>query len=257
MSDTAIRTSLRHVAYGIYAWGALLVAVTPALLALIVTPGRTRRRRVTRWFARAFFLSIGSPIRVEGETGLPDSACVVVANHSSYLDGIILTAALPARFTFVIKHEMARYPFAGFLLRRIGSEFVNRDDGRQKNQVTRRLFKAAESGDALAFFPEGTFDASRGLRRFQPGAFAAARRAGLPVVPVVIFGARDKLPAQAWLPAPGPLSITIGEPIEPDQHDSARGLLAASREAILAKLDEPDLTDHDSGAGSEEPVSGR
>jgi 1-acyl-sn-glycerol-3-phosphate acyltransferase len=248
---------LRDVAYGIYSWGALLVAVTPALLCLVVTPGRTRRRRVTRWFARAFFLLIGSPIRIEGDTGLPDSACVVVANHSSYLDGIILTAALPARFTFVIKHEMARYPFAGFLLRRIGSEFVNRGDGRQKNQVTRRLFKAAESGDALAFFPEGTFVASRGLRRFQPGAFAAARRSGLPVVPVVIFGARDKLPAQAWLPAPGPLSITISAPINPRQYDSARGLLTASRAAILARLDEPDLADHGRGAGSGEPVSGR
>jgi 1-acyl-sn-glycerol-3-phosphate acyltransferase len=181
----------------------------------------------------------------------------VIANHSSYLDGIILTAALPARFTFVIKHEMARYPFAGFLLRRIGSEFVNREDGRQKNQVTRRLFKAAESGDALAFFPEGTFNASRGLRRFQPGAFAAARRSGLPVVPVVIFGARDKLPAQAWLPAPGPLSITISTPINPSQYDSARGLITASRAAILARLDEPDLADHGIGAGSGEPVSGR
>jgi len=257
VNDTAIRTSLRHVAYGVYAWGALLVAATPALLSLVVTPGRTRRRQVTRWFARAFFLSIGSPIRIEGGTALPDSACVVVANHASYLDGIILTAALPARFTFVIKHEMARYPFAGFLLRRIGSEFVNREDGRQKNQVTRRLFKAAESGDALAFFPEGTFNASRGLRRFQPGAFAAARRARLPVVPVVIFGARDKLPAQAWLPAPGPLSITIGTPINPSQYDSARGLLTASRAAILARLDEPDLADHGIGAESGKPVSDR
>lgn len=257
MSDTAIRTSLRHVAYGIYSWAALLVAVTPALLSLVVTPGRSRRRRVTRWFARAFFLSIGSPIRIEGETGLPDSACVVIANHSSYLDGMILTAALPARFTFVIKHEMARYPFAGFLLRRIGSEFVNREDGRQKNQVTRRLFKAAESGDALAFFPEGTFVATPGLRRFQPGAFGAAWRASLPVVPVVIFGARDKLPAQAWLPAPGPLSITISAPISPGQYDSARGLLTASRAAILERLDEPDLTDHGIRAESGEPVSGR
>ena len=257
MSDTAIRTSLRHVAYGIYSWGALLVAVTPALLSLVVTPGRSRRRRVTRWFARAFFLSIGSPIRIEGETGLPDSACVVIANHSSYLDGMILTAALPARFTFVIKHEMARYPFAGFLLRRIGSEFVNREDGRQKNQVTRRLFKAAESGDALAFFPEGTFVATPGLRRFQPGAFGAAWRASLPVVPVVIFGAREKLPAQAWLPAPGPLSITISAPIDPNRYDSAHGLIAASRAAILARLDEPDLTDHGIRTESGEPVSGR
>ncbi len=241
MIDTAKGRSLRNIAYGVYAWGALIVAVIPALVFLVITPGRTRRRHVTRWFARAFFVSIGSPIRVRGTTTLPDIPCVVVANHSSYLDGMILTAALPPRFTFVIKHEMASFPFAGFLLRRIGSEFVNREDGRQKTQVTRRLFKAAGSGDALAFFPEGTFIATPGLGHFQPGAFGAAWRAGVPIVPVVIFGARAKLPARVWLPAPGPLSIVVGEPIDPEHHGSAGSLSTASREAILEHLDEPDL----------------
>lgn len=241
MSDTATNRSARQIAYGIYAWSALILASIPVLLLLVVTPGREARRRLTRWFARAFFLSIGSAIRVEGARTLPECPCVVVANHSSYLDGMILTAALPARFTFVIKHEMAGFPFAGFLLRRIGSEFVHRENEPQKNRVTRRLFKAAKLGDALAFFPEGTFTPMPGLRRFQPGAFRTAWRADLPVVPVVIFGARAKLPAEAWLPAPGPLSIAIGEPINSYEHASAGSLLAASRGAILARLDEPDL----------------
>jgi 1-acyl-sn-glycerol-3-phosphate acyltransferase len=231
--------------YGIYAWSALVVAVVPALVVLTVLPRRDTRRRVTRWFAKGFFLAIGSPIQYRGDHALPDGACVVIANHSSYLDGIILTAALPPRFTFVIKQEMARFPFAGFLLRRIGSEFVNRDDGRQRRMVTRRLIRAADSGDALAFFPEGTFVATPGLRRFRPGAFGAAWRANLPIVPVVIFGARDKLPAGSWLPTPGPLAITVSAPLEPDDHDSASTLSEASRLALLEHLDEPDLHDGD------------
>jgi 1-acyl-sn-glycerol-3-phosphate acyltransferase len=166
----------------------------------------------------------------------------VVANHSSYLDGMILTAALPPRFTFVIKHEMSRFPFAGYLLRRIGSEFVKRDDSRQINNVTRRLYKAAGAGDALAFFPEGTFDNLPGLRRFHPGAFAAAWHAELPIVPVVIFGARAKLPARVWLPAPGALSVAVGEPIYPRDHSSARDLLNAARAVIYQQLGEPDRT---------------
>ena len=253
MSDTAIAARLRNIAYGIYTWSALLAVLIPALLFLVVAPGRLTRRRITRWFTRAFFLSIGSPIRIENVAALPDGACVVVANHSSYLDGLILTAALPARFTFVIKQEMAGFPFAGYLLRRIGSEFVNRDDRSQRRQVTRRLFKAAQSGDALAFFPEGTFDDRPGLRRFQPGAFGTAWRGRLPVVPVVIFGARAKLPARVWLPAPGALSISIGEAIEPDDHESARSLMMASREAILARLDEADLEADELSADSPQP----
>ena len=221
------------------------MAVVPALVILTVVPARDTRRRVTRWFARGFFLAIGSPIRYCGDRALPDGACVVIANHSSYLDGIILTAALPPRFTFVIKHEMARFPFAGFLLRRIGSEFVNRKDGSQRRVVTRRLFKAAGSGDALAFFPEGTFVATPGLRRFRPGAFGAAWRANVPIVPVIILGARAKLPAGSWLPTPGPLAITIGTPLNPDEHESATTLSKASRLALLKHLDEPDLGEDD------------
>jgi 1-acyl-sn-glycerol-3-phosphate acyltransferase len=243
VSDTAIAGRLINFAYGIYAWSALIITFIPALLLLVVTPARLSRRRITRWFTRVVFLSVGSPIRIEEGAALPDGPCVVVANHSSYLDGMILTAALPARFTFVIKQEMARFPFAGYLLRRIGSEFVSRENSNQRHQVTRRLFKAAQSGDALAFFPEGTFDDRPGLKPFQPGAFGAAWRGRIPVVPVVIFGARAKLPSQMLLPAPGALSISILEAIEPNDHDSARSLMTTSREAILARLGEPDLTD--------------
>ncbi len=244
VSDTATAGSVRHLAYGIYAWSALVIAVIPAILLLAVTPGLETRRRVIRWFARVYFLSIGSLIRVDGVMSLPQGPCVVVANHSSYLDGMILTAALPARFTFVIKHEMVSFPLAGYLLRRIGSEFVMREDGREKKRVTRRLFKAAESGDALAFFPEGSFDAAPGLKRFQPGAFSMAWRARLPVVPVVIFGSRAKLPSDVWLPVPGPLAVYVGEPIDPDRQGASAGsLLTASRQAILVRLDEPDLVE--------------
>ncbi|MFL2546602.1 MAG: lysophospholipid acyltransferase family protein [Candidatus Rariloculaceae bacterium] len=253
MGAAATIGRLRHVTYGIYAWIALLLAFIPALLLLVVTPGRPTRRRVTRWFSRLFFFLIGSPVRSMGSE-LPDGACVVVANHASYLDGIILTAALPARFTFVIKEEMARFPFAGYLLRRIGSEFVNRQNSGQRQQATRRLFKAAREGDALAFFPEGTFDDKPGLRRFQPGAFGAAWRAKIPVVPVVIYGARAKLPAHEWLPAPGPLGISIGEPIHPDAFDSARSVMLASRASLLAILDEPDLAARDISADSQQPA---
>src|SRR5262249_1789695 len=84
--------------YGCYAWLALLAAVIPTCVLLAIAPGVERRRRIARAGARFFFLAIGSPVRVEGDP-IAHYPCVVVANHASYLDGIILTAALPAGFT--------------------------------------------------------------------------------------------------------------------------------------------------------------
>jgi 1-acyl-sn-glycerol-3-phosphate acyltransferase len=241
MTTTAFLRTFSRLGYGVYSWSALVVLGLPALVLVIVLPGRTFRRGSTRFFARLFFLAIGSPVRVVGAAQMPAAACVVVANHASYLDGIVLTAALPPSFTFVIKHEMARFPFAGLLLRRIGSEFVNRADDGHKKQVARRLFKAARAGDALAFFPEGTFTAEPGLRPFKPGAFRAAWKSRVPLVPIVIHGARAKLPAQQWLPKPGRLAIEVRAPLDPTDYESPASLMAATRAALLECLEEPDL----------------
>ena len=134
---------------------------------------------------------------------------MVVANHASYLDGVVLKAALPARFSFVIKKEVSRVPLAGLMLRRIGSEFVDRFNRHAGGMDARRLFKAADAGQALAFFPEGTFLAQPGLGKFHTGAFAIAARAELPIVPIAIRGTRHVLPSGRFLPRPGRIHIQV------------------------------------------------
>ena len=236
-----LKTLLLRAVYGPYAWLVLAAAVIPTLVLLLFTPTLGGRRRVARCGARAFFLLIGSTPRVEGIRNLPDEPCVVVANHASYLDGIILKAVLPPKFTFLIKSGVTAVPLANFLLRRIGSAFVDREDDTHRLRTGRRLLKAAMRGESLAFFPEGMFDGKPGLKPFLPGAFAAAWRATLPVVPVVIGGSRHMLPADVWLCAPGRLSITICTPVEADAQESASELESAARQRMLEHLGEPDL----------------
>jgi len=180
-------------------------------------------------------------VRVTGPRPGADDMGIVVANHQSYLDGIILTAVLPPQYTFLIKREMVRVPIAGFVLERLGSEFVDRANANQRHRSARRLLEAARNGHALAVFPEGTFDAAHGLKAFHRGAFRAARGAGLPIVPVVIRGARQKLPAEVWLPRPGPLSVEFSAPIAQSQVEDVDALVDATRAAILERLGEPDL----------------
>ncbi|MGD8978344.1 MAG: lysophospholipid acyltransferase family protein [Gammaproteobacteria bacterium] len=238
-----LRSTLRLL-WGLYALATFgLVTLTVTLLVAVV-PGLKARRRLARWGARTIFAVTGIGLRVRTVQNLPSGACVVVANHASYLDGVILTAALPANFSFVIKREMTGVPLAHLLLRRLGSEFVERSDRHRSARDARRIRGKAEGGHPLAFFPEGTFVAEPGLGRFRNGAFAAAARAGLPVVPVVIRGARHILPAEQWLPRLGPIEVTVTEPIHlagSSTGHTARALLTASRARILQGLGEPDL----------------
>ncbi len=226
--------------YGVYAWLAFLFIVSPTLLGLLVVPGLKARRHLARAGARCVFWAIGTPVTCRAADSLTGKACVVVANHASYLDGIVLTAALPPDFTFVIKSEMSRVSVASLLLRRLGSEFVARHDAQKRTRAARRLVRAASSGDPLVFFPEGTFERQPGLKRFRRGAFSAALRGALPVVPVIIRGTRHMLPSESWLPRPARLEVLIDAPLDSREFDSAHALANAARARMLELLGEPD-----------------
>ena len=154
-----------------------------ALVAMLLVPGLERRRRIARFTARAVFVAWGVKLEILGAERLPSERCIVVANHASYLDGLVLTAALPPRFAFVIKKEMDRVPLASLLLRRIGSEFVDRHNRHKGAMDARRVLRRASGGQSLVFFPEGTFSTRPGLLRFHTGAFATAVRANCTVTP--------------------------------------------------------------------------
>ncbi|MFZ0007261.1 MAG: lysophospholipid acyltransferase family protein [Steroidobacteraceae bacterium] len=228
-------------------WGALVFLtvglVALALLALL--PGIARRRAAARRCARVLLGLAGMPVTLRHTERLPAGQCVVVCNHASYLDGVVLTAALPARFAFVIKREMAAVPLAGALLRRLGSEFVERTDRNRSAADARRVLRNATSGHSLVFFPEGTFTPSPGLLKFHTGAFASAARAGCPVVPAVLHGTRRALPPSGALPRPGRLAFEILPSITPEASEpdaAAAELRDRARAAILEALGEPDLT---------------
>jgi 1-acyl-sn-glycerol-3-phosphate acyltransferase len=185
---------------------------------------------------------LGLRIRVSGMARLPATSCIVVANHASYLDGVVLKAVLPPRFSFVIKREAARYPLAGLLLRRIGSEFVDRASQGGRQTDARRVVRRAEAGHSLVFFPEGTFTAQPGLRRFHVGAFVAASRARCALVPIVVRGTRRSMPSGRIVPRAGCIDVEVLEPLIPaqDRH-AAETLRDQARREMVARLDEPDL----------------
>ena len=246
-----ISVPLRLV-YGIYA-GALFLAVTlTALVGVLLLPTLRLRRATARFAARTFFLLAGMPLGRRGLENLPAGQCVVVANHASYLDGVVMTAALPPRFGFVIKREMNDVPLAGLLLRRIGSEFVERFNRHKGATDARRVIRTAASGHSLVFFPEGTFTNEVGLGKFHTGAFAIAARANCPVVPAVIIGTRTNMPSTRWLPRPGPIQVRFAPSIVPvaattPDEDPALTLRDRSRAVILAELGEPDLCGNATG----------
>jgi len=237
---------MKHLLHGLFGLYALLVfslCVLFSLVVALIVPGLERRRRLAAGSARAAFLLSGIRPQVNGLENLPEGSCVVVANHASYVDGVLLKGFLPARFSFVIKGEMRNIPVAHFLIRRSGARFVERFKSSGSSRDARQIVKAALDGESLCFFPEGTFLEEPGVGRFRAGAFMAAIKGDMPIVPVAIFGTRRMMGAGRALPRPVPVRVDILPPIMPD--DPAFGdhhtLAELARQRILAVHPEPDL----------------
>ncbi len=91
----------------------VLLAILVFMPFALIAPRLHQRRNIGRFVTRAWLWLSGIRFRVIGLENLPNGACVVVANHCSYIDGPLLAAALPSRFSLVIKNEAEKIPVAG------------------------------------------------------------------------------------------------------------------------------------------------
>ena len=230
--------------YGIYALTLFCVLSLIALVCVTFLPAQRHAYRAAQFLAKLIFIGWGMPPRISGLEYLrSDQTYILVANHASYIDGVLLFAYLPRPNSFAIKIEIAAFPPLRFFLTRIGMRFVDRFDAHKNVTQTRRLLELLRQGVRLAFFPEGTFQREPGLLPFRLGAFRVASLAQVPVIPLLIRGSRSVLPAGSWLPQYGALEISILSALSApgNDGDAASQLQHAVRISMLKELDEPDL----------------
>ena len=239
-----LRLLFTHV-YALYAATSFMLAVMLVFCPLIIIgPTLAIRRATGRFAVRVLLLLWGVPLRVRGLQHLPPGPAVVVSNHASYIDGLVMTAALPARYTFVVQDGAAGWPYIGLVIKRMGVTFVNRSAAREGAKQTRALIKRLQDGESLTIFAEGTFKDAPGLLAFKNGAFLMAARAGVPVVPAAIRGTRTLLGGGSLMPRWSRVEVEIGRPINPTGADKEQALLLrdAVRAQVLQHCGEPDAS---------------
>ena len=230
-----------------YLGALLLVTVPPLWLLVLLTPtGPATDRMVRRWCRLILALSGCSP-RLEGEAHLATPGPVILAaNHASYLDVVILLAALPVDFRFVAKRELLRAPLVGRVIRKAGHLTVERGQASRSVADAERVTRALRDGQSVLVFPEGTFLRPPGILPFRLGAFKSAVETRAPIIPITIRGARKILPADSWLPAPGPITVVAGAPIAPedDGWPAMVRLRDRTRAEIVHRSGEPAVDPH-------------
>jgi 1-acyl-sn-glycerol-3-phosphate acyltransferase len=151
---------------------------------------------------------------VGGEQVPRTGGAVVVSNHESWLDPIILPLALPRKPGFLAMEELWRMPGIGFVMRAYGPLAIPLDRTGVDATALKRALRALEGGALLIVFPEGGINRGE-IRPFHRGAAMLAARAGVPMIPVGIRGTAEALPLGRILPRRRPITVRIGSPIPP------------------------------------------
>jgi acyl carrier protein len=236
--------AVRGMLFAAGAWLVFGISLLLVFLTALVAPGRPTWNLAGHCM-RLFFRLCRIPVAVRGLENLPGSGpFVIAANHTSYLDGAVLLAALQwRRYAFVAKRELADSFIAKTLVQGLGARFVERFEVQRSAEHADELVEAAKSGVSLIVFPEGTLLRHTGLMPFRTGAFQVAAQAGIPVVPVALRGVRSVLRDGTWYPRRAPIAVTFGAPIHPEGNDwnATVALRDRVRVEILKYCGEPDL----------------
>lgn len=161
-------------------------------------------------------------LRVTGREHIPTTGgCLLASNHQSYLDPALVATTLDREVHFMARQSLFRIPGFGSLITAMNSFAVERgsgDVGAVKMAISR-----LQAGNVLLMFPEGTRTRDGELGRVKPGIAMIARRAGVPIVPVLVQGAYRLWPRQQLLPAIGAITVSFGPPfrLKPDDPGDA------------------------------------
>jgi 1-acyl-sn-glycerol-3-phosphate acyltransferase len=167
-----------------------------------------------RLWSRMILGTIGAKVQVEGLDRIDTSkAQVYVVNHLSALDIPVLYLHLPFQFRILAKKELFSYPFMGWHLRRSGQIPVVLGSPKASVRSLNLAVTALKNNKSLVVFPEGGRSPDGQLQAFMGGAFYAAVKAQVDVVPIALVGTYEMLKMNTWHIKPGPVHLLVGEPI--------------------------------------------
>ncbi|MCG5432986.1 1-acyl-sn-glycerol-3-phosphate acyltransferase [Mycobacterium sp. MYCO198283] len=195
--------------------------------------------------ARLVWKIQGLTFTVTGVEHLPPTGGAVIAiNHTSYFD--FTFAGLPAyrqglgrKVRFMAKKEVFDHPITGPIMRSLRHIPVDRENGAASFEAACAALRA---GELVGVYPEATISRSFEIKEFKSGAARMAIAAGVPIIPHIVWGAQriwtKDHPKKLWRPKV-PISVAVGEPIEPTlPAPELTTLLRTRMQQLLAEVQE-------------------
>ena len=206
-----------------------------------VTPSRPPHVAGPVWKSVRVFARIASTLafdlRVTGAENIPPvGGVLMVANHQSYLDPVLLATRIQRPMSYLAKSELFEHPLFAALIRSLNAYPIKQ--GRGDKGAIEETVRRLREGHLLNVFPEGTRTLDGGVQSVQRGVALVVRRAGVPIVPAVIEGSFQSWSKGRKVPKPQTIRIHYGPPIDASgmKADAIVTLIETTLRTMHAKL---------------------
>lgn len=173
------------------------------------------------WVFRAIFqvvFKVLNRLEVIGSENIPKAGGVIIAaNHVSYLDPLVVGAALKRRATYMAREGLFKIPLLGTFVR---SFSIPVKRGRPQPSTIKEAVKRLNKGELIVMFPEGGRSADGSMLDAKRGIAVIAAMSKVPVVPTLILGTEKSLPVGAKFIKPAKIAVIFGNPIEIDKQET-------------------------------------
>lgn len=171
---------------------------------------------MARIWAKFILFGMGFYYKVDSKQDIEDNkSYMIVANHTSMADIMLMLAIIKNPFVFVGKQELARIPIFGFFYKRT-CILVDRSDSQSRMAVFTKAHKRIQRGLSVCIFPEGGVpdDESVVLDHFKEGAFKLAIQHQIPILPISFGDNKERFPYTFFAGSPGIMRVKIHKQIE-------------------------------------------
>jgi 1-acyl-sn-glycerol-3-phosphate acyltransferase len=169
--------------------------------------------RCVRLWSRTIARAAGVRVRLFGAERVHQAGgAVMISNHVSWFDIFALASELPWS-SFIAKAELRRIPLFGFAAECVGIVFLDRENRKQAFESYKLAAKEVERGRDIIVYPEGTRGLDYHLRPFKKGPFVLAIASQAPIIPTIVYGAREVMPKGSFAIRPGVVEVRFLEPV--------------------------------------------
>lgn len=175
------------------------------------------------------------PVKVVGRENIAKGqSYVIVANHQSAYDIIMVYGSMPIDFRWIMKKELRDVPLLGFACEKCGHIFLDRSSARGAWRSIQKAKEILTGGTSVVIFPEGHRSGRPQMNNFKHGAFRMAFELGLPMLPVSIKDTCRIMPSGLGSMLPGRATLTIHEPIDVHEYEGRREELIERLQKTIA-----------------------